>query len=335
MKIIKFAIVGCGAIGSRHVSVICNEKMAELVAVCDKDEEKCKKISSEHNNIPYYTSYKKMLDCVKVDIVDVCTPNFLHAKMSIDAMNKGNNVLVEKPLSLTASDSKKMIATAKKNKVKLFVVKQNRFNRPVAFVQKLIAENKLGKILMINTNVLWNRNNEYYSKSDWRGKIKLEGGSLYTQASHFVDLLIWWCGDVVSAKTTIATKNHKIETEDCGVSILKFKKGGLGLIEWTTCIYEKNYEGSITIIAEKGTIKIGGQYLNKIEYWNVESIPCPDPSVIEENKIYERDKGTKSNHDLVISNYISILNNNGGELVGGEEGIKTIEAIEKIYKSSK
>lgn len=334
-KVIKFAIAGCGSIGTRHIGVISREKNAELVAICDPDEEKCKKLSKEYGNVPYFTDYKKMLDQVTVDIVDICTPNYLHAEMSIQAMNKGMNVLVEKPLSLTVAEAKEMIRVAKKNKVKLVVVKQNRFNRPVLLVQKMISENKLGKIHLINTNILWNRNNKYYSDSDWRGKIKLEGGSLYTQASHFVDLLIWLCGDVVDAKTMMDTKNHDIETEDCGISILNFKNGAMGLIEWTTCVYEKNYEGSITIIGEKGTIKIGGQYLNNIEYWNVESIPCPDLTEVEENNIYERGKNTKSNHDMVISNYIALLNGEKNESVDGEEGLKTIEAIEKIYKASK
>jgi predicted dehydrogenase len=333
-KKVKFAVAGCGSIGKRHIAVIDAEPNAELVAICDIDEKKCIELSKLYGGIKYYTDFGKMLKEVDVDIVNIATPHGLHASMSIAAAKAKKNILVEKPMALTSSDCALMNKAAEENNVKLFVVKQNRYNIPISLTKKAIDNGKLGKIFMTQCNVMWNRHQEYYNESDWRGNLNLEGGALQTQVSHFIDLLIWWFGDVVDAKTLIDTMNHKIEIEDCGVTAMKFSSGVLGSLFWTTCVYNKNFEGSITIIGEKGTIKIGGKYLNKIEYWDVQSYPLPEDVDFEDApNNYGKYQGTSSNHDKLISDLVNLFTHNRKGIVEGSEAIKTVEAIELIYNN--
>jgi predicted dehydrogenase len=331
---IKFAIVGCGSIGSRHIAVVDAEERAEIVAICDIDEDKVKSLSELYGNINYFTDYESMLNSVKADVVNICTPHGLHAEMAIKAANAKMNVLVEKPMALNVADCHKMIDAAQANGVKLMVVKQNRYNIPIALTKEALDSGFLGKIFMVQCNVLWNRHQGYYNDSNWRGSHLLEGGALHTQVSHFIDLLIWWFGDVANAKTDIETLNHEIEIEDCGQTILKFKSGTMGNIIWTTCVYNKNYEGSITIIGENGTIKIGGQYLNKIEFWDVKSYPLPDGIEFNDKpNAYGKYQGTSSNHDKVVHDVVAELLDERHNVVEGDEGMKTIAAIEKIYEA--
>ena len=333
---IKFAVVGCGSIGKRHIAVLDAEPNAEIVAICDIDEKKCKEQSELYNNIPYYTSYDELLKKTNADIINIVTPHALHAEMAVKAANNKFNVLVEKPMALTLSDCKKMNAAAAANKVKLWVVKQNRYNVPVILAKDAIDKGMLGKIFMVKCDILWNRYQGYYDDSPWRGKLKQEGGTLYTQASHFIDLLVWWCGDVTDVKAHTEIQNHKIETEDSGCAILKFKSGTIGSLNWTTCVYNKNYEGSITIIGEFGTIKIGGQYLNKIEYWDVRGYPLQEGIDFNDKpNLYSKYQGTSSNHDKVIKVIIAKIDNRDAEVVEGFEGMRCIDAIEKIYKAVK
>lgn len=336
IKKIRFAIVGCGSIGKRHIAVLDNDPNAEIVAISDIDKEKCVDLSSLYNNIPYYTSYDKMISEIKADVINIVTPHALHAEMAIKAVNKGFNVLVEKPMALSVEDCKRMIEEAEKNKVKLWVVKQNRHNVPVKLAKDAIDKGMLGKILMVKCDILWNRYQGYYDDSPWRGKKQEEGGALFTQASHFIDLLVWWCGDVTKVRAQMATQNHKIETEDSGNAILEFSSGALGSLNWTTCVYNKNYEGSITIIGEFGTIKIGGQYLNKIEFWDVRGYPLQEGiEFTDKPNSYGKYQGTSSNHDKVIQTIIEKISNKPVDIdvVEGLEGMRCVDAIEKIYKA--
>lgn len=336
MNKIKFAVVGCGSIGKRHIAVLDAEPMAELVAICDLDETKCKEQSLLYNNIPYFTSFEKMLSEIKADVINIVTPHTLHAPMSVQALNAGFNVLVEKPMAITLSDCTLMNTAAERNNKKLWVVKQNRHNIPVKLTKNAIDKGMLGKIFMVKCDVLWNRYQGYYDESTWRGKKELEGGALYTQASHFIDLLVWWCGNVEEVKAVTATLNHSIETEDTGSAVVKFASGTMGSINWTTCVYNKNYEGSITIIGEHGTIKIGGQYLNKIEFWDVRGYPLQEGvEFTDKPNSYGKYQGTSSNHDKVIRTIIETFNNKemNTDTVEGFEGMRSIDAIEKIYAS--
>lgn len=330
MDPIKFAVVGCGNIGKRHVAVINREEHAQLVAVCDIDVQVLAQLKSDYD-VKTYTDYDAMLRESDVDIVCICTPHGLHAPMSEAAAMAGKHILVEKPVALTAE---KMIKTAKNQGVNLYVVKQNRYNKPIMLVKQLLDEQRLGKIFMVQTNVLWNRHQKYYDESPWRGKKDTEGGALHTQVSHFLDLLIWWFGDIVKARSLYDTLNHDIEIEDCGVSALRFQNGALGSLIWTTCVYNANYEGSTTIMGALGTIKIGGRYLNKIDYWDVQSYPQPlDEEFTDLPNIYSHYQGTSSNHDKLINNLIGQIIEDRKGVVEGSEGLKSIEVIEKIYSS--
>lgn len=334
MNKVKFAVVGCGSIGKRHLAVIDAEPKAELVAICDLDEKKCKEFSALYK-VPYYTGYNELLKRDDIEVINISTPHGLHAEMAMEAARHKKHALVEKPMALYVDDCRKMIEVAKENGVKLYMVKQNRFNAPIALTKRAFDEGRLGKIFMVQCNVMWNRHQDYYESSDWRGRKAMEGGSLQTQVSHFIDLMIWWLGDLVESKAIMDTMNHDIEIEDCGAAVLRFKSGTIGSLLWTTCVYNKNFEGSITLIGEKGTIKIGGQYLNKIEFWDVQSYPLPDDvEFTDKPNIYGKYQGTSSNHDKVVQELTAALMKERSNCVEGDEGIKTIEAIEMIYRSA-
>ncbi|MDA0195264.1 MAG: Gfo/Idh/MocA family oxidoreductase [Bacteroidetes bacterium] len=330
---IRFGIVGCGNIGRRHAAILSNLEGASLTAICDNNEASLNSVSN--NYMRKFSSLDDLIAYNDLDIINICTPHHLHKEMAIKAMRKGLHVLVEKPMALTSADAQEMINCASENDRKLFVVKQNRFNVPVSLVDQLIKDNALGIIYEVHCNVFWNRNIEYYSQSDWRGKKATEGGALYTQASHFIDLLIWWFGELTESKAYLKNYFQPIEFEDSGNAVLKFDTGVSGTLSWTTCVYDKNYEGSITIIAEKGTIKIGGPYLNKVEFWNVKSHPLPEDIIFNDKpNSYGKYQGTSSNHDRVFQEVIKDLEGKPGLVVEGFEGIRSINAIEKIYQSA-
>jgi len=336
MHKIKFAVVGCGSIGTRHLAVIDAEPRAEIVAICDIDQTKCEQLSEQYGGIRIFTDYGKLLAETSADIINICTPHALHAPMSIMAAQAHKHILVEKPMSLTTAEAHSMLEAAEKYGVDLMVVKQNRYNVPITLTKQALDNGRLGRVFMVQCNVLWNRHDEYYSKSEWRGRISEEGGALYTQASHFIDLLIWWFGDVIKASCDIATMNHKIEIEDCGTSNLLFSSGVIGTFAWTTCVYNKNLEGSITIIAENGTVKIGGQYLNRIEHWDVKSYPLPENiNFVDKPNIYSKYQGTSSNHEKVIADVVAKHLGETHTVVHGEEGIRTIEAIQMMYAQAR
>lgn len=334
---VKFAIVGCGAIGSRHAAVIDAEPRGKISALCDINPDKNKELAQKYGDrVNCYSDFDEMLQKTDASVINICTPHGLHAQMAIKAAKAGKHILVEKPMALTVADATQMIEAADANNVHLMIVKQNRFNVPIALTKNALDSGKLGRIFMVQCNVLWNRHDGYYNESNWRGRKVFEGGALYTQASHFIDLLNWWFGDVVNVQAEIDTKNHSIEIEDCGNALLRFESGVMGMLTWTTCVYNKNYEGSITIVAENGTIKIGGPYLNKIEYWDVKSLPLQDDlSFIDKPNAYGKYQGTSSNHDKVVTNVIAKLFNERHLVVEGDEGIMSIKAIEMIYEKAR
>ncbi|MGB5944428.1 MAG: Gfo/Idh/MocA family oxidoreductase [Leeuwenhoekiella sp.] len=333
---LKFVVVGCGHIGKRHVKVIQQNENAQLVAICDISEGQMDSLNDIPQSVARFESYEDMLATTAFDVVCICTPHALHAEMSILAAKSNKHILVEKPMALSSAASAKMIEEAKNHGVKLYVVKQNRYNTPIYLTTEAIKKGKLGRVFMVQCNVMWNRNNAYYEQSSWRGKKQSEGGALFTQVSHFLDLLVWWFGSIEEAKTILDTLNHDIEIEDCGSSSLRFESGVIGSLLWTNCVYNANYEGSITIVAEKGTIKIGGKYLNEIEHWDVESYPIPhDVEFDDEPNSYGSYKGSSSNHDKLMDELVIQIIEDRKGVVEGEEGIKSIQAIEKIYEETK
>lgn len=333
MKKIKFALVGCGRIGNRHAEHIAN--YGTLTSVCDIEFGKANDLAEKHNCKAFGSLEELLNEDKTIDVVAICTPNGLHAEHSIKVLRAGFHVLCEKPMALTVQDCGEMIKEAEKANKRLFIVKQNRFNPPVEAVKKAIDEGRFGKLFSVQLSCFWNRNNAYYENS-WKGTKNLDGGTLYTQFSHFIDLLYWMVGDVRKVSAITANSNHEgiIEFDDNGVVTLEFYNGTIGTINYTVNSFGKNMEGSLTIFGEKGTVKIGGQYLNELEYQNFQEYEIKDLPVGSPPNNYGQYQGSMSNHDKVYENIISVLNHSGVIATNGFEGLKTVEIIDKIYSSA-
>jgi predicted dehydrogenase len=327
----NFAIIGCGRIGWRHAEQI--NQLANVKAVCDIVPDKANELAARYKATPYYKLEDLLAFGQELDIISICTPNGLHALHAIQSLQAGLHVLCEKPLCISLTEGKQMILAAKKAEKKLFVVKQNRYNPPVIFLKNLINDNQLGEIFSFQINCFWNRPVEYYT--GWRGSKKLDGGTLFTQFSHFIDLLYWLLGDVASVKKITANKAHPaIEFEDCGAVLFNMVSGAIGSLNYTVNSFEKNMEGSFTVFGEKGTVKIGGQYLNELEYFNVAGMDTP---VLEKGSPangYGYYQGSMSNHDKVYQNLLKALEDDSHHFASAAEGLKTVEIIERIYNAS-
>jgi len=330
---INFAIVGCGRIAQRHAEHI--SQRGKLIAVCDVVAEKANAMAESYGAIAY-TDYAEMLkNETTIDVVAVCSPNGLHSIHSIEALKAGYHVLCEKPMGLTVQECGDMIQAAERANKRLFAIKQNRYNPPVAAVKEVIDSGKLGKVMSIQLSCFWNRNTDYYANS-WKGTKDLDGGTLFTQFSHFVDLLYWLIGDVDEVAAMMGNFAHQgiIEFEDTGVVILKFTNGAIGTINYTVNSFQKNMEGSLTIFGEKGTVKIGGQYLNELEYQNIEDYKIENLPEGNKANNYGNYTGSMSNHDKVYDNLIEVLTHNAAITTSSYEGMKTVEIIQKIYKAA-
>lgn len=332
MKKVKFAIVGCGRIAQRHAEHI--RAYAELVAVCDVDITSASNLAKVYG-VPSYLSLEEMLEKESsMDVISICTPNGLHAEHAIMSLKAGYHVLVEKPMAISVNDCGEMIKASEKANRRIFAIKQNRFNPPVAEVKKLIDNGKLGRIYSIQLSCFWNRNNDYYENS-WKGTKSMDGGTLFTQFSHFIDLLYWMIGDIKYAKGIGKNYAHEglIEFEDAGVVIIEFHNGTIGTINYTVNSFESNMEGSLTIFGEKGSVKIGGQYLNELEYQRIENYRIENLPLGNKANNYGSYVGSMSNHDMVYKNVIEVLQNGASINTNSFEGLKTVEIIEKIYNS--
>jgi UDP-N-acetyl-2-amino-2-deoxyglucuronate dehydrogenase len=328
---IKFALIGCGRIAQRHAEHIQNN--GQLVACCDTDLRKAEQMAQTYN-AKAYQSVNEMLKHTDADVVSICSPNGLHAEHSIAALKKGFHVLCEKPLAINVQDCGAMIQAAEKANKRLFAIKQNRFNPPVVAVKKAIEEGKLGNISSVQLSCFWNRNSDYYANS-WKGTKDLDGGTLFTQFSHFIDLIFWLIGDIKEVKAFSGNYIHQdsIEFEDTGVVIVKFHNGVIGTINYTVNAYSRNMEGSLTIFGDKGTVKIGGQYINELEYQSIENYKIENLSAGNTANNYGTYQGSMSNHDKVYENLVDVLNNNASISTNAFEALKTVEIIEKIYSS--
>ncbi|HVS95280.1 MAG TPA: Gfo/Idh/MocA family oxidoreductase [Puia sp.] len=333
-KGLQFAIIGCGRIAQRHAEHI--QRLGKLVAVCDIVAPKAKELAEKYNAACYHQVDDLLNRHRDIDVVSVCSPNGLHAEHTIKALRAGFHVLCEKPMALTVQDCGEMINAAERANRRLFIVKQNRFNPPVAAVKRLIDEGRLGKIYSAQLSCFWNRNEAYY-KDSWKGTKGLDGGTLFTQFSHFIDLLYWIVGDVREVQGFLGNFDHQgiIEFEDTGVVSLKFYNGAIGTINYTVNSHGRNMEGSLTLFGEKGTVKIGGQYLNELEYqdirdYKIDNLPPGNPP-----NNYGQYQGSMSNHDKVYQNVIEVLSGNGIIATNGFEGLKTVEIIDKIYSTAK
>ncbi len=331
---LRFAIVGCGKIAERHASIMLQH--GQVIAVCDIIKQKADTLAQKyHSNT--YSDLEEMLNVEKnIDVLAVCTPNGLHAQHSILGMEHGSNVICEKPMALSREDCLKMISVSEKRNKKIFVVKQNRYNPPVVQLKKWMDIGALGRILQVQVNGFWNRTDEYYNDS-WKGTADMDGGTLFTQFSHFVDLMVWLFGDMKVESVMMENSNHKgiIEFEDSGSVHVRFNSGAIGSLNYNVNAYMKNMEGSIFVFGERGTVKIGGQYLNELEYHSVDGIdqiylPSGNPA-----NQYGNYTGSMSNHDKVYQNVVDVLEGNSMMDTSVFEAMKTVEIIEEMYKRRK
>ena len=329
---IKIGLVGCGRISSKHIDAIEKNHHLKLVSVCDIVKDKLDILNQKYK-VSTYSDYDIMLENEKLDLISICTPSGLHPEMGIKAAKKKINILTEKPIGVDLKQIDKLIEAVKINNVKLFVVKQNRLNTTIQLLKKAVDKGRFGKIFMINSVVRWNRTQEYYDLSSWRGTAKLDGGAFLNQASHYIDAVQWLGGSVKSVIGITKTFNHKIEMEDSGIAILEFKNNIISNIEVTMSNYRKNWEGSITIMGEKGSAKVGGVAVNKIEYWDFEKYDDDDKLVLESN--YEPTNIYGFGHLGYYQGVVKALLNNEDIQVGGEDGRKTVEIVNAIYQSSK
>ena len=328
---LRFAIIGCGKIAPRHAVEMV--KHGELIAVCDIVKDKANALAKQFSAKPYYTITDLVAGEKEIDLIAICTPNGLHAEHSILSMQAGSNVLCEKPLCISTADSTRMIATATNCRRKLFVVKSTRYNPALAALKKLIDDKSLGKLYSFQLNCFWNRPDEYYADS-WRGSLSLDGGTLFTQFSHYIDALLWLLGDVnvVSGFRKNAAHQKSIEFEDSGIVAIEMENGMLGGLNWSVNAFQKNMEISLTILAEKGSIRIGGEYMNKIEYqlFAGESVDIYSKGSANDYGFY---KGSMSNHDKVYENLLTALQDDNHPFANAKDGLKTVETIERIYNS--
>ncbi|KPJ64976.1 oxidoreductase [candidate division WOR-1 bacterium DG_54_3] len=328
---IEFGLVGCGSVSKKHILSIERIEDAEIKAICDVDPEIAKAVGEE-NGFPYYTDYLEMAEREDFDVFSILTPSGHHARAILELVRFGRHFVVEKPLALRIEDADKVIQACDKSGLKIFVVKQNRCNLPVRMLKAAIEAGRFGKIVMGTVRVRWCRRQSYYDEKKWRGTWANDGGVLTNQASHHIDMLSWLLGDVESVMALTTTRLAKIETEDTGVAVLRFTSGALGLIEATTATRPEDLEGSISILGEKGSVEIGGFYMNELKTWKFEN-PVPDDKVIFE-KWGKNPNIWAWNHTEYMKDVVKSIKQNTRGLVEGLEGLKSLDMINAIYKSA-
>jgi UDP-N-acetyl-2-amino-2-deoxyglucuronate dehydrogenase len=333
MDTVKIGLVGCGRISKNHLDAISQIPEAEFVAVCDTVPEKAKAVANERGISKIYHDHHKMLASEKLDLVSICTPSGTHPNLGMDVARAKVNVLTEKPMAINIDGADRLIKACDDNQVKLFVVKQNRLNSTMQLLKKAVEKERFGRIYMAQANVFWQRPQAYYDAEKWRGTWEFDGGAYMNQASHYVDAIYWLLGNVDSVSAYTATMARKIEAEDTGSAILHFRSGIIASINVTMLTYPKNFEGSITIIGEKGTVKIGGVAVNKIEKWEFEEYDDDDRIALDSNYIPPNVYGF--GHNPYYRNVIDTLLGKAVPSTDGRDGRKSVEIIQAIYQSAK
>ena len=330
---IRFALVGCGRISQNHIdSIKYHQDKAELVDVCDIDPIALEKASKEtgaraHNNI------KSMLSNTTADIVILTTPSGLHADQAILCAYAGKHVITEKPMATRWEDGKRMVKACDEAGVKLFVVKQNRRNQTLQLLKRAFEKKRFGKVYMVNVNVFWTRPQSYYDQGGWRGKWESDGGAFMNQASHYVDLLQWLVGPLESLHAYTGTLERKIDAEDTGVISLKWRSGAMGSMNVTMLTYPKNFEGSITILGEKGTVRVGGVAVNEIQHWEFETPDEDDTNIHNSN--YETTSVYGFGHPLYYENVIQVMRGEAKPETDGRAGLQSLEVLIATYISAR
>jgi len=329
---IRFAIVGMGHIGKRHAEMVRRNPEARLIAVSDILPENSLNIS--HLEVPFFSSVDELLSAgPEFDVLIVCTPNGLHAEHTLKGLDHKKHVVIEKPMALTVADCEKIIFRALQVSRQVFCVMQNRYSPPSMWLKEIVEKGKLGRIYMVQMNCYWNRDERYYTGKNWKGTPDLDGGTLFTQFSHFIDIMYWVFGDITDIQGRFDDFTHeKLTTfEDSGSVNFTFVNGGMGCINYSTAVWDQNLESSITIIGEKGSIKIGGQYMNEVEYCHISGYQMPELPPANPANDYGTYKGSAANHHYIIENVIETIKGSTVITTNALEGLKVVDIIERIY----
>jgi predicted dehydrogenase len=330
---IRFAVIGAGHIGLRHAEMIVRHPEGELVALCDIRKKEAINLGV-YSNVPFYATPEEMLQAhPDIDVVNVCTPNGLHAEHSLKALEHKMHVVCEKPMALSRVECEKIIFKALQVSRNVFGVMQNRYSPPSAWLKEVVDKKLLGDIYLVQLNCYWNRDDRYYRKGLWKGTSDLDGGTLFTQFSHFIDIMYWVFGDITDIQASFADFQHQKSTafEDSGLVNFRFVHGGLGSLNYSTAVWDTNLESSITVIGEKGSIKIGGQYMNEVEYCHIKDYILPELPPVSPANDYGHYKGSAANHHFIIENVIDTLKERTIMTTNALEGLKVVDIIERIY----
>lgn len=333
---INFAVIGCGHIGKRHAEMISRNSNCNLVALVDiKPKEQ---LNIDIYEIPFFSSIEALLQSeIETDVITIATPNGFHAAHAILALEAKNHVVIEKPMALNKADAEEIIYKALNVSKQVFTVMQNRYSPPSIWIKELVDNGTLGEIYSVHVNSFWNRDERYYTTDSWHGSKDLDGGTLFTQFSHFIDIMYWLFGDITNIRSIMKDFKHQKMTdfEDSGIVNFEFVKGGIGNFNFSTTLYNKNMESSMTIIAENGAVKIGGQYMNEVEYCHIKNYEMPELKPTNPGNDYGAYKGSAQNHHFVFQNVVEVLQGKKAIKTNALEGLKIVDIIERIYASSK
>ncbi|GAA4303663.1 Gfo/Idh/MocA family oxidoreductase [Compostibacter hankyongensis] len=332
---VRFAVIGCGHIGKRHAEMISRNPESELVALADVRPREA--LGLDKFSVPFFPSLEAfLLEGPEADVINITTPNGFHAEQAMHSLEAGRHVVIEKPLALTRQDAEKVIFKALQVHRHVFAVMQNRYSPPSVWIKELVTSGKLGRIYMVQLNCYWNRDERYYVPGSWHGTRSLDGGTLFTQFSHFVDILYWLFGDITHIRTRLADHSHSslTEFEDSGFVSFDFVNGGMGSINFSTSVWDKNLESSMTVIAENGSVKIGGQYMEQVEYCHVKDYVMPELAATNPGNDYGAYKGSAQNHHYVIENVVDVLKGRSAITTNALEGMKVVDIIERIYEAA-
>ena len=335
MSKIKFAIIGAGHIGKRHAEMVRRDAEGELVALVDpRGAEACGALDFQ---VPFFNTIDELLASdLQYDVINVCTPNGLHAEQAIKALEAGKHVVCEKPMGLSKESCEQVIYKALQASKQVFCVMQNRYSPPSVWIKDLIERKVLGDIYMVQLNCYWNRDERYYKAGGWKGTKDLDGGTLFTQFSHFIDIMYWLFGDITNIQGKFADFNHQDFTdfEDSGFVSFDFINGGMGCLNYSTSVADQNLESSMTIIGKNGSVKIGGQYMNEVEVCNIAGYETPELAPTNPGNDYGPYKGSAANHQYVIQNVVDSLHGRAPITTSPEEGLAVVQMIEQFYTAA-
>ncbi|MDU0372729.1 Gfo/Idh/MocA family protein [Hymenobacter endophyticus] len=331
---VRFVICGVGHIGRRHAALVARHPEAQLVALVDAQPELATELGREFPGVPFYASLEEYLaQGPAAEVLTVATPNGLHAAQAQHALRAGLHVVIEKPMALRTTDAQAVVDTAQQSGRLVFGVMQNRYSPPAAWLKQVVSEGRLGQVHLVQLNCFWNRDERYYTPGSWHGTQALDGGTLFTQFSHFVDLLYWVFGDITNISARFRNFNHQhlTEFEDSGLLMFDLVGGGSGTLQYSTAVWDRNLESSLTVVAEHGSLRLGGQYMDKVEYCHLRDYHLPELPPTNPANQYGTYQGSAANHVHVIDNVVDTLRQRGQATTNALEGLKVVEMIERMY----